>query len=315
MKYPGSFRKSLLFSVILMLISFCGISQAMPKEPFDNSGSIVARQTFLHFREWKPDTVRHSAICLLIHGFSGSTFSWRYTAPALAASGYRVVAVDVPPFGFSDRNPKLNASVTARAAVISQFMELYSSEAEWYIVGHSMGGGIAQALALMYPDKVKGLCFVAGALFSSVKKTEASSFWLLRFKPVAGLLVALSEEYFITPGRIKKLLFSAYQRLPEEDEVQGYLIPLMQSGTSKALIGSVARSFEIADVEAHPIKIPLLAIWGDKDSWVPLEYSSEVLRIMNIGNIRIIADAGHCPMETHPDEFNALLLEYLEQLP
>ncbi len=45
---------------------------------------------------------------LLVHGFGGSTFSWRHTLKALAEAGYRAIAFDRPPFGLSAKQGALD---------------------------------------------------------------------------------------------------------------------------------------------------------------------------------------------------------------
>jgi hypothetical protein len=62
-----------------------------------------------HYRQFEPsDSARGTMI--LVHGFSGSTFSWRKNQQVFADSGYRVISVDLPAFGFSEKDKNLMLS-------------------------------------------------------------------------------------------------------------------------------------------------------------------------------------------------------------
>lgn len=59
---------------------------------------------------------------ILIHGFGGSTFTWRDTLPALADAGFYAIALDLPPFGLSDKNPELDYSRSSMAIWVAGLM-------------------------------------------------------------------------------------------------------------------------------------------------------------------------------------------------
>jgi pimeloyl-ACP methyl ester carboxylesterase len=98
---------------------------------------------------------------LLIHGLNASTFSFRYTIPELAQH-YRVVALDLKGFGYSERPAGGDSSQTAQAALVERVMDLLGIERA-AVVGHSMGGAIAMRLALARPERVSRLVLVDSA--------------------------------------------------------------------------------------------------------------------------------------------------------
>ena len=57
--------------------------------------------------------------------------------------------------------------------------------------------------------------------------------------------------------------------------------------------------------------MPIIAIWGSRDTWVPPEDLDRLSAIRPDITARVIGGAAHCPMETHPDEFTAIVLEWL----
>ena len=303
------------FALIFSFVGWAFLVEATGKYPFSNSFFTNINGIELHYRHWKPapdvdQTLEH---CLFLHGFSGSTFSWEGVADSLQKLGYEIVALDIPPFGYSDKSPRINQSVTARAELVHAFLEEVFPGEQWNLTGHSMGGGIAQALALMYPGTFVSVCFVAATLFSSITSHEESEpsrgterrkrgsvlgIWPLR--PLAG---SLAESFFITRRRVGKLLESAYGTEPGREQVEAYLAPLRIPGTAEAILASGRRNREIATLDATGLTVPAFAIWGENDTWVPYPSREKILEKMPGVKVYIIPGAGHNPMETHLDAF------------
>lgn len=308
-------RVCMVFSLLffLMLVSCQPGKKTIKRStlPFSNSHNAVVDDVRLHYRTWPVRDELQSGTVLLVHGFSGSTFSWERTAPVLQQAGFEVLAIDIPPFGYSDKSSRLNASVTARAALLKQWQDSLFPGREWHLVGHSMGAAIVEALALMYPEQTLSTVFVAGAVFGQVNAAEPQSQSLLRFRPVQTLMGNLAEAWFITPRRIGGLLESAYGSPPGREAIMAYYRPLQIPGTARAILASAVNSYEIADLNAKELQPPLLGIWGENDTWVPLQGRQKVLDQMPGMRIEVIPGAGHNPMETHPEAFNKIFLEFL----
>jgi pimeloyl-ACP methyl ester carboxylesterase len=303
-----------LFIPLLLILTSCQTGKKASQEnprPFPNSHFTVVGGVRLHYRIWPGRGNLQQESVLLLHGFSGSTFSWETTAPALQALGYEVIALDIPPFGYSDKSPGVNASVTARAALLLQWIDENFPSRKWHLVGHSMGAGIVQAMALMKPEKAASVIFVAGAVFNEVKLNETRSRSLLHFRLVQALAGNLAETHFITRRRIAKLLESAYGSKPAPEAIEAYYRALKMPGTARAILAGSTHSFEIQSLNASNLELPVLAIWGENDTWVPLASRQKVLERLPNVRLEIIPDTGHNPMETHHGEFNKHLLDFL----
>src|SRR5215203_1665725 len=93
---------------------------------------------------------------LFIHGTAAWSGLWRETMTPLAEAGYRCIAIDIPPFGFSERpsTPSYdNASQAKR--IVALLDELKIERA--ILFGHSFGGGATLETALMIPDRIDAL--------------------------------------------------------------------------------------------------------------------------------------------------------------
>jgi len=135
----------------------------------------------------------------------------------------------------------------------------------------------------------------------------------MRLAPLERFLAVVGEEFFITPKRVHRLLASAYGQEPEPADSEMYLKALQISGTSLAIVKSMTRSRETKTFEASQMELPALAIWGDQDTWVPLGFSKKALDEMPFVHLELIENSAHCPMETHPDIFNQILIRFLNK--
>jgi pimeloyl-ACP methyl ester carboxylesterase len=162
--------------VLLLLLLTSGVVLAQeyqtPQELANENGAFADVDGVSIYYETMGEAT--NSVVMLIHGFGGSTFTWRDTMPALADAGFYAIALDLPPFGLSDKNPDLNFSRSWMADMVSGLMdELGIAKAT--IVGHSMGGGVTAQFAVRHPEKVEKLVFVAGGIFEALEQVDASA--------------------------------------------------------------------------------------------------------------------------------------------
>lgn len=99
---------------------------------------------------------------LLIHGLSGHVRHFTHSLLDRLKSDYRVVILDRPGSGYSTRPPQASAAIGAQARTIARFAKALGLERP-LVVGHSLGGAIALAMALNHPEQVGGLALIAPA--------------------------------------------------------------------------------------------------------------------------------------------------------
>src|SRR3954467_4410131 len=99
---------------------------------------------------------------LFVHGLGASWQSWLEQMPEFAAS-HRVVAMDLPGFGFSE-SPSEDISIEYYASWCAKFMDVLGIESA-AVVGNSMGGFVSAELAIKFPERVQRLVFVSAAIF------------------------------------------------------------------------------------------------------------------------------------------------------
>jgi len=309
-----------------ILVTSCLLPYAIPLSeaqdlskltPFDNSAYISIQNITLHYRLFLPETQAPRGKILFVHGLGGSTYSYEKTAPDLAREGFLVVAIDLPLFGYSERLGDFDHSQRNRGYLLWEFLEFIDTRIEparhvkgWHLAGHSMGGGTVAAMASMYEQKTESLILIDGALFENSRNSGLITF----FPPVVRWLQIFLERSIIKEKNIRSFLESAYGKEPTEADVAGYYSPLSQPGTARAVKAFLKTSRNVPIEELKGMSIPVLAIWGEEDTWVPVSDIERIQVIFPQMVVKIIPGAGHVPMETHPEEFTKILLEFLFSL-
>ncbi|MBN1198235.1 MAG: alpha/beta hydrolase, partial [Bacteroidales bacterium] len=265
------FFQRFVFLVPLMFLS--GISRAQSGgNPFGNSHFDTIEGFSVHYRVWNGNLEHPAGKVFFIHGYAGSTFCFRNLYDTLESLGFKVVAVDIPGAGYSSRSLDFNHSNSHRARFLWKLLDRIDegrNEGNWIIVGHSMGGGAAEAMAILQPRQTECLILIAGTLFRKTNNLGNTFFFMVRQKQVKKILVSYADKNIITYKRFYKLLKSGYGRVPDSTEVMGYFKPLEQEGSAEALINIYVNNREKESLDARTLNdVPVKAIWGTKDHWI-----------------------------------------------
>lgn len=258
---------------------------------------------------------------VLVHGFGGLTYTWRDTLPALAAAGYRALALDLKGFGLSDKSFTQDYSHAAQADFVMDVMTAVGMERA-VLVGHSMGGSVIAHAALRRPERVMALVFVAGAVREAGQSGEGGSILglplsigaLVEFPPFQrwGQLLLRS---LLTRERLAQTQLSAYyvKEVVTPEVEEAYLGVLEIRDWDLALLGVLRDSGRNA--LPQPVSVlnaPTLILWGEQDTWVPLERGRALHAALPQSRLVVLPNVGHLPMEEAPAAFHAALIEFLD---
>lgn len=318
-----SLKKKLLLTVLIFLLFLqvlpflIPLSTADSRNPdteFANSRWATIEGIDLHYRTWIPESVKHDPV-IYIHGLGGSTFSWRYNIETFIEEGFPVIAVDLPAFGYSSRETGLTHSQENRSQWVFGLLDsleaenrIFSTEG-YHLVGHSMGGGVITAMALDRPEDIRTLTYVAGAVMNDPPRVRR----LLSYPPLKRTIAVLGEYIFFTENRLEGVLSSAYGDEIDQEILEGYLQPLQLPGTGRAWGDLVTTTTTFQEGDVASISIPSFLIWGEEDSWVPLEEGIRLENILQKADLTVIQGSSHTPMETDSEVFNNRLLAFLKE--
>jgi len=234
---------------------------------------------------------------VLIHGYTSSTYTWKDQFAELAKQ-YRVIAVDLKGFGFSDK-PDGDYSRRAQGEVVARLLDKLNIERAW-LVGNSMGGETALNVAADHPEKVLGLVLIDSAGVKVQGRTSLAP-WYLQLPVVGRLLtaLALTSDRLVRAGLEK----SFYDDSKITDErVSAYYQPLRTLGGQLSATRARAQ-FELFPVEDKIplIKAPMLIIWGAEDELIPLEAGRKLNELITGSKLVVFDKCGHVPQEEMPE--------------
>ena len=251
------------------------------------------------------------ATIVFIHGFGGSTFSWRHSAPFFASQGYRVVSLDMKGFGLSYKDFASDYSHPAQAMLLAEVLARLGIDRAWF-VGHSMGTSVMLHFAHLCPEKVLGLISVDGAV--SLNRSAINPFASLSFGPFRRAGEVFLTRY-ATKERVGQILKSAYykQDMATAEVVDGYYDRLVIGRWAQALLAMTRDmpgntiTFALEDLD-----FPTLVLWGENDTWVKRSAIEQWADKIPSAEFHAIPEAGHLLMEEKADLFNNMVLAFLE---
>lgn len=201
-------------------------------------------------------------------------------------------------------------SSLALKSMVDEDLDNPAAKLQWNLIGHSMGGGTATAMTIDRPNDTKSLVLVDGAVFEN-QPSFVSTF--LAYPPLARGIKVIFDRVLLSEERIDSFLTSAYGRQATFKEIDGYLDPLQVPGTPNVAVDLVKTAKNVPVEGLQNNDVPILALWGQEDTWVPLSDAEKVQDLIPRTEVVIISGAYHCPMETHSGLFNDELLTFLEK--
>lgn len=258
---------------------------------------------------------------VLVHGFGGSTFGWRHVMEPLAASGWFVVALDLPGFGLAEKDWGQSYEHQSQARYVLSVMNVLNIQ-DAVIAGHSMGGNVASWTAALASERVRGLALIDAAIASPAVARNTPGAIALSLPPLRRAARILIRSAF-TEATFGELLSSAFavKSAATPETIRGYAAASRLPEWDAALLGIIRDSsanslpLQIAEIVGRAgAPIPTLILWGAEDSWVPLS-SGEVLRdALPSATYVVLPGLGHVPFEEDPEEFTRAMQDWLDTL-
>lgn len=244
-------------------------------------------------------------VALLVHGWGGSVYTFDATIPALAASGHRVLALDLPGHGLSDK-PTDAARYRLPALVDAVLAVLSASRAEPYaVVAHSMGGAIALEIARR-DARVRRLALL-GAVGAGRVPLAPVLRWLT--PPWAATVIAPLLTRTVI-DRVLELAFGTDRR-PVARDVAEYWAPTQFNAFSLALRACLHEMTwsRLPTERLAAIGIPVLVVVGGRDRVVRDVASGG--RLIPGARVLELPEAGHLVVQECADAVNRELVAFL----
>jgi pimeloyl-ACP methyl ester carboxylesterase len=258
---------------------------------------------------------------LFVHGTGAWSELWHPTLMRTAAAGFRVIAIDLPPFGFSEHAPQLSYAKTAQGMRIVKVLETLGID-RVVLVGHSFGAGPTVEAALLHPDRVTRLIIVDGALSiqapdTSLDHSTISSRLTHSILHTPTLRDAVVATVVTNPRFTRRLLqgLIADPSNATDEVVQVLQQPMRVAGATAAvgrwlpeLIDAHTISPSQTPASYSKLAMPVTLLWGSLDSVTPMEQAQRLLQLMPHAELKVLANVGHIPHVENPTLFNDALI-------
>lgn len=267
--------------------------------------------------EWRPAAETSDPV-LMVHGLGGWAENWSEIGPAVAATGRRAIAFDLPGFGESERVPGARY-FDPEAPFYASFVHALLGAlgiGPVHLAGHSLGGAIAYTAAVWRPEPVRSLTLVAPGGLAKALIPE------LRLLALPGM--ELLARLRRSPAVTRRVLYSCFHdpgRCPDEVLAQAlrYGAPAAPEMV-RALRSAVSPFSGIRDdvrlpwiARAGRYQAPALVVWGREDAIIPASVAEEARRIAPQAQLRTIPSCGHLVMVERPREMLDAFLPFLER--
>lgn len=239
---------------------------------------------------------------LFLHGLGSCGQDWLLQMPVFAER-FRVIAPDLHGHGQTDK-PRKGVSIAQMTTDVACLLDELGVK-RTHIVGLSMGGCVAQQLALDDPARVRSLTLV-----NTFARFDSGA-------PGNALPLALRMGVLGVLGLPAQARFVAARMFPKPEQAQLRILAAERIAsndlaTYTRLILAI-RAFDVTR-RLGEIACPTLVIAGDRDSTVPLRAKQFLAQHIRGARFEMIADSGHATPIDQPEVFNRLVLDFVESV-
>ncbi len=236
---------------------------------------------------------------LILHGWGGSSKSWKLVKEILEKNNFKVYCPDLPGFG-TEPDPKKAWAVSDYVEWVKDFCEK-EKLSQVFLLGHSFGGRIAMKFTALYPEKLLRLILVDSAGFQHSKSwsfkqkiiIKGSKFFHFLDKfPILNIFYALLRKtvYIFSGTRDYYLIKSK----------------VMKETFKKIITENLTRYLS-------EIKIPTLIVWGKKDKLVPVEIAYSLKEKIYQSQLEIFPEVRHNPHLEVPVKLAEVIINFISQ--
>lgn len=248
---------------------------------------------------------------VLIHGVAGSASDWAALVGPLVEAGFRALCVETRGAGYSDRPLPGDYSVWALARELAKLLRrLHVSGAT--VVGNSLGGAIALALARKAPRLVSRLVLLDAVAYGSSMPLIVSGLripavpgFLARMMPPRALIAFVLSCLGGDASWVRKEVVSEYAH---ELALPNRMLAMFEM--LRCVVRADAAPFE---AEIARVEQPTLVVWGERDPVFPVSIGERLHGDIAGSRLVVIPGCGHMPNLEAPSAVLEALLRFLRR--
>jgi pimeloyl-ACP methyl ester carboxylesterase len=232
---------------------------------------------------------------VLVHGLGGRSEDWHALTVYARAAGTRIYMPDLLGYGQSERPSDFSYSIPDEAAAVIGFMDAMGLR-QVDLGGWSMGGWIAQRIAIDHPERVKRLM-----LFDSAGIYNRPAWNTNLFTPTSPQeLDELDALLMPHPPEVPSFVARDFLRYSRDREW------VMHRAMNSMLTGK-----DVTDSQLPQLKMPVLIVWGAEDRITPLELGEKMHQLVPQSELDVIAGCGHLAPAQCADKVGPKVTEFL----
>jgi pimeloyl-ACP methyl ester carboxylesterase len=258
-------------------------------------------------------------LVVLLHGFPEFWYGWRRQIGPLAAAGLRVVAPDLRGYNLSDKPEGAAAYVVDALADDVLGLAAALGRERFAVVGHDWGGALTWHLAERNPERVERAAVLNGPHLGTMRgyalshPSQALKSWYVGFFQLPRLpeLIFSAADF----ARLRSAMTgSARPGAFSEEDLNHYRAAWARPGALTAMLNwyrALPRRAAARTAAGGRIRVPVRAIWGDRDSFLEVGLAEAGLALCDRGELVRVPGATHWVQHEEPERVNRLLLEFL----
>lgn len=252
---------------------------------------------------------------VLLHDFPAGAFAWDAIMPQLASLGRAVYAIDMLGYGLSEHPWPADTSIWGQADVLS-FLIQQLNLTNIVLVGHGIGGGVAQVLATrLIRDRVAALVLIDTIAYMHAfaenwpltDMAKHQDFDAPKHTELDDLIKNLRET--LPNGSANP------DRLQDSTFVKNYIEPWNSEVGKEVLFQHVRlmvpNYINSVSSDLGTLEKPTLIIWGEKDQQMPLRYAKRIHHEIEHSKLVVVPDAGHMILFDAPVIVASVLCDFI----
>ncbi|KAH7887293.1 Alpha/Beta hydrolase protein [Phlebopus sp. FC_14] len=252
---------------------------------------------------------------VLIHGLSIPSIVWKDVAPVLASHGYRVLLYDLYGRGYSDA-PQVTYDVSLHTMQLALLMQHIKWDKS-FVVGLSMGGGIATTFTVQFPHLVNGkvALIASGGIIESTDIARTAKFMSSPLVQTVSSLPPFRHYMRHLANASDSSELESLHHIREIVRLQSAHLPYYNAAVASCLRDGPIRGLTSAFATLANTSNQVLLIHGTADKTVPYKYASKMQALVPHAELVTIEEGGHDITVTRATEVNAALLQFLSRPP
>ena len=253
---------------------------------------------------------------IMLHGLAGNLRNFTYALSERLDQDYRVIAIDRAGCGWSKRSKPEIATLQEQARIIAQFIDKEQIDKP-LIVGHSLGGAIALALALEYNNKISGLALICPATQTVDKVPDIFRFLNISSRLLRFFLAHTFSSLFgiLTRKDTFEIAFSP-EPVSENFSIKGggdlALTSKAFIKTSEDLVFALSSAPLLVGREKE-LNVPTKTLFGEKDEILDVKLHGEKFAELSGTQIKVLAGKGHMLPLTQPEECSTFIRSMMDE--